>query len=408
MTTYLQFMLHGGGNRFLSQGALTAFAGDMHQEGLIDNLRYREFIQAIDAGIIAANVDVLHYFDRALVFDCRELPESPEQYYGIIYDRIRSIVPGFDPTGLTVRQQIREGHGETIAHELVISMWIDGRSYTQSVFYAPEWKESLDYLGMVANDFQGIVNNWLTETGGEYRLHFVGCAVSHNEAPVTRYDRFGVIALRKEEYRLFDRYHASVLQPHAESFCNIQVEGRIERMIVAYKSIGLFSHLSSEQVDAATNRAMTMNPDDINDVIECFPRMFVDIHDEAADLDHVYVHLTEDLAAVSRGAFAPSDVRDDYVYGESEQVAYSFQFNGKRYEATLFAENDWLDSSFLTLIDRAIAENIPDGRFHNIYGGDIRQMFLTTEQYRYLRDRRLLHFFPESADDWNRLDEWKL
>ena len=97
--------------------------------------------------------------------------------------------------------------------------------------------------------------------------------------------------------------------------------------------------------------------------------------------------------------FQPVKIVDGYTY-EHPSFTYGFTLNNKAYSASLHQDGKWLDPGFWALIDSAEKENNPAGRFYYIYPSDgLTVIYLTNEQYSFLRDHRLLEFTDPEAEE---------
>jgi len=367
---------------------------------LLDSSSYRNFNAAIEGGRINSTLDALSYLDRAVVIDLREMPQEPAGYIPIIFERIKSIVPGFHFDSLRIELQGRDSAGDYPEHGMIISMMIDGREYRQGTFYASDRLKDPDpYLGMVGDTYYEIVNKWLADEGADYRLHQVDYRVVWEDWWAARYDRIGLVALTAHEKRVFDTYPGTLLTVGGETFDAFIGPRGIERAIAGYRQIGLFDHLTEEQIAEGTKRALTESHMNVNGILRQFPNTILDVVLESSLRDEMYADQLKDMAAATHGAFSPSNIRDDYRVKTPSATIFSFEFGGRLYKTKLVMEEDWIDTKFFDLVNRGIEENIPDGRFYALADDDMSMIFLTKKQYEALRQQRLLRFDLPSGEE---------
>lgn len=110
-----------------------------------------------------------------------------------------------------------------------------------------------------------------------------------------------------------------------------------------------------------------------------------------------------ELSLISHGSFKPSNITDNFSKPTDKKSTIKFSFNGKDYSKDLKIEDDWIDPSFFDLIKQAVADNKLNGQFYELYTGgqEASLIFLTTDQYEYLRTNKLLVF----ADQWQTEEE---
>ena len=96
------------------------------------------------------------------------------------------------------------------------------------------------------------------------------------------------------------------------------------------------------------------------------------------------------LAEISGGKFQPTSIVDTYEYDENSE--FSFELNDIRYETTLQNVADWLDLTFLELINGALKENAIDGQFYSFAGEGqfVVLIFLTEDQFTEIQRGQLL------------------
>ena len=164
--------------------------------------------------------------------------------------------------------------------------------------------------------------------------------------------------------------------------------GRVRAALDGLERAGLLAHLDAETrvaVWAGVQERFLREPDEI---LEAVPDLLVAFDGENAYPPRPYASLIRRFAAVSRGAFDPTDITDTFSY-EADSVDVGFTADGRRYEARLSVQSDWLDFSFLDLIAEATGGGV--GQFYRLgpYSED-GYAYLTDAQRSALNRLRLL------------------
>ena len=154
-----------------------------------------------------------------------------------------------------------------------------------------------------------------------------------------------------EVYAVFSR------ENHDNTF---NTEG-VQKIIKEYESIGLFSHLTSTQIDSSKMRISTKELSNYGDILLAFPNTIVYFDWESGNLYDPYKGLTSLFAKASRGVFVPENIVDDFIKNiKNKTTLFGFTFRGRRYEKELKITDDWLDPDFMELIKTALKEQAPD------------------------------------------------
>lgn len=147
--------------------------------------------------------------------------------------------------------------------------------------------------------------------------------------------------------------------------------------VAALRAIGLFAEesdvpdaeLASEIDDAIEERWGTdLAPDDpMRDLAvaeqDLERVLWIDLEADVVGENQVYVTTLADVAAISVGAFEPSDVVESWA-GESGPISVTFELGGTRHELRPAYIDDWIDPTILVPINALIA---PTGRRFELY-----------------------------------------
>jgi len=343
--------------------------------------------------------DLIQYSNNAKAFNLKELPSDLQSGYEEIFEGIRSFVPNFNYSNLLVSLlEGEEDYGDGLTeNRLKISFNIDDEQYTNEVFHDFVRKETqdVDSILKVNSDFHQGVNKYLADTGSSYRLYYANN--SKGGTSIYSDKEFGLIVLTEEQFKAWSTSNSDYFlfaQSHDNSFNSKNVKGAIQ----TYKQLGLFSHLTDEEVDRGEKCVANKTVSSYQDILSCFPSSIVFFDWETGNLENPYESLTQEIAQASRGHFEVTEVQDNFEDSwDEEKVNYSFKFKGQVYKRDLEMQGDWLDPSFLDLVMTVMKENNVGGELH--YCIDDGQangfIFLTDGQYKYLFEHQK-SLFPDN------------
>jgi hypothetical protein len=247
--------------------------------------------------------------------------------------------------------------------------------------------QSHDYRSMTHSDFYEVINKWLADRNSLDRIYR---ANSDNDA-WTKFDvtnhgnTFGLIVLSEQQRAYWpDDILLLSLENHDNRYNSIS----LSKAIQSFDSVGLFSHLSSDEKEKANGQQIYR----YSDLLQCFPDVVHVFDMETGNLENPYEELCNAFARISRGTFAPSNIKDDFAenfQNPKKKVIFSFEWKGRKYSKQLANNGDWLDPEFLTLIRQALRENDVDAGFYDCYDGgqETGFIFLTKDQHQFVQKR---------------------
>ena len=165
--------------------------------------------------------------------------------------------------------------------------------------------------------------------------------------------------------------------------------------------LGLLTHLDKAQLAKSIETVKEKENRNLNYVLISFPEVILSFDVELGNLENPYEEIVSEYSKVSHQEFNPTNVNDDFDL-QKETVSLSFNFNNKTYETEFKVDGDWIDTRFFEYMNEVIAENKLNGKFYSLYGDGAELIYLTTEQYKHIRENKLLVF----ADEWeSQMDE---
>jgi hypothetical protein len=332
---------------------------------------------------------MLSFSERYIQVELQHLEPKPEVTYPIIFKHIQKLLPEFQYSDLQV-DTTETDESDLIRSDATILFFIAGNTYRHTFFHNYRRKvpdpNIAEHPSWVDQDFHKGVNKWLTDSESPYRLYTVN--IPDSEEGVYGNKRVGLLLLKAGEAELISR-NAYLLSQ--ESFDNRLSKRNLNHLIESFIREGFFTYLSAAELDSAKERIATADIGSIEQVLLCFPKTIVLFDWETGNLENPYEDLTRQFEAAARGSFTVTDIADEYKKGwkKEKRVKYGFTMNGRRYEAMLSFEEDWLDPKFMELLKGALKENKIDGDIYYCIdnGQESGYVFLTSKQYRFVKEQ---------------------
>jgi hypothetical protein len=373
-----------------------AFLENLKTNNILSETQHKNLIKSYKPYELKRHFDFISYCNNALVFELSQYPRNPEDYYRLIFNDIKKILPDFDFTNLSIKVfENPRFKSDLIELKASISFDVKGRTYKNTFWHDfmkknPTEKDKKEKLPPISIDFHKGINKWLADINSEKRLYYANKSDIDKQGNLEgaySKETFGLILLHEKQYKTWKTSESSYFlfsQSHDHTF-NTE---RVKTIIQEYEKIGLFNHLSKAEIDSAKMKVTESEISNYQDILLCFPKNIIYFDWESGNLENPYEELTLNFAAASRGEFTPHTIKDNFLKDEKkEKTRYGFTLQGKKYETTLKMNNDWLDPQFVELIKQAIKDQNIDG---NIYycldnGQAVGYIFLNKRQYEYLK-----------------------
>lgn len=333
--------------------------------------------------------DFLPYCRQQQQFNVVHLSADPQLAYSTLMKELFSLIPNFNYQQLTVRVD-----STTLPHSaqkgVCISFQSDEITY-QHLFlqsFKPEHlkKNAGDTVLLINNTFYQGINKWLTDQQSPYRLYF-----AHQPFPrdPKNKEKFALLLLSQQQFNAWGMSNSDPFI-YPESHDNTFTTDHIQHIIQVYDSLGLFSHLSPEELAKAQNGISLSSISRYRHILGTFPRMYANFSWKIVE-KNPYERTLQRFAAISRGVFDPDNIVDNYQRCENEPL-WIFYYKGKSYAKPISCAEGWMLPEGFELIEEALKENQINGRFYACYswhdGDIIRYLFLTNEQYTYLKQHQ--------------------
>ncbi len=383
---------------FLLPEKLTKYLNDLLDRDLLSTETYKSIIESSNRKELSSYTDILKKI-KGIVFinedDYLEL--NQKERFEKVYKKTASVLDilKYDSLSYSIEKNNTESDTGFIIYDALVSLYKEGKTYRYRSFFDADFSnKSKEYAQFLPEQYHQVFNKILADQHSEYRLHIV--SISRNQ--------FAVLPLKKSQFEdlmwSYSGMSSGYINLSYENFSSGFTQTKIKETIAVFDSIGLFSHLSiAEKQDGL----LTVELGEINnysDILAAFKNIVFAIDLEYGIDKGMYKEITELLAAHSKGHFLPTDILDKYVWKKSNKkpFEYGFVLNNKVYKTQLVQEDDWLDLKFYELIEKALKEQEASGRFFEVHPCDgLCVIFLTNEQYQFLKANQLLEFSDEDV-----------
>ena len=389
---------------YMDPEKLKVFASELKSKNIVSS-DYDKLVLDIEKRTLQHGFDFLNYCDKAVIIREQDYPDEPEEYLELIHKKTASIVPelSFSEFEFQVVLDSAISDSDSKFYNFVVSMKSNEKRYKQKSFYQLHSLGQNQYYGnkIDQQEYYKIFNKILSDLGSPYRFHQVRTHIESSIALNNVVDQkvFGIMALTEEQADLLQGLFAYIIPSH-ESFKELN-SSKIESSIEEYKNIGLFSHLTSDQIEFARERVSEQDNNILNSVLMAFPDIIYTFDTELGELDEPYAKLIRELRRISHHDFNATDISDDFDIEKKERVVLKFKMGAKEYSRMFKIENDWIDVDFFDFVTSVVAENKLKGKFYQLYSGgqEVSMIYLTKEQHDYLRSHKLLLFADQSPEE---------
>lgn len=229
------------------------------------------------------------------------------------------------------------------------------------------------------------LNRVLADSGAQSR--FYGLADSSSEAEPSIFNP--IVFLTADQYEAISEL-GFVKIWRSNAWSTMQILGLIDEL----SGIGLFSHLSAQEIARAQRQLMRGYVNSPLAVVAAFPNLVHRfdaemVYDPAED----YARLIQGAMGISRGVFEPHHVIVD-LSSDDAHMGISFTYAGINFARKLEhrGSSDWVDFEYCRMINQALEETGTNGRLYTLETGDqtAALVFLTDSQFALIEQRSLL------------------
>ena len=339
------------------QAALAQLLGRLRQAGVLGAAAAQ---RALSDSVLTKDFqlfEVLPHCARARVLHLPTLPTGPARLYPRVLAEVATLLPAFRPTAVAVEfSEQAVGDDEVFEQQVKLAFTATGRRYRTQ--FTQEYRRrggqnpgpAVD--AELGENFQAGINQWLRDQGAAERLYV---ATVPDARSLYGRERAGLLLLNSAQRRAWGpaSYFLSD-ENHNNSFRSSDIEAAL----ALYQRLGLFSHLTPAEQAAGRRQALGGEVGSYAALLSCFPRVLVQTGGEDAEEPQAYAKALAQVAAVTRGAFRPRQVRDDFNgLADKQRSTLRFLVGTRLYQAALESDLGWMDYDFVDLVQRAVREN---------------------------------------------------
>ncbi|MEM1000898.1 MAG: hypothetical protein AAGN35_27840 [Bacteroidota bacterium] len=382
----------------LAPERVMVFAEKLRRLGVSSGAKYEGLKSAIAEGALSRSVELVAHCDRAVLIDLNQYSLRPADYLEEVHQKTAGVLPelAFADFSFEVVLDSVNSYGNWQSYDCRVTLTVKGKTYRHRSFYSShpkEVKEATDFK-IDSQEYYQIFNQVLADQQSALRLHLVKA----HRGNARDWNTYGIIALTAAQADSL--HYRTYFDLSYENFKNPLTSARIQSAIEAYREIGLLDHLTPEKIAECRKRASETTHEDLNQVLEAFPDVIHSFDLEMSNLTDPYAEVIRACAAISHGDFQPTGTEDDFADEKLNTVTVRFALNRKMYFKALEKMGDWFDGQFFGFLDEVVADNPLPGRFYSLYEGGqgARIIYLTPQQYRFLKSENLLVFAQPGGD----------
>lgn len=364
---------------------------NLKEADVLSEVNYKAVLNSYQTFEIKAPFEYLPYCNNSVLIDLKNHNDPVEGYHHI-FTQIKTILPNVNFYNLDIQAFIDDSNKENaVRSNLQIKFIENGKTYISKFYYDHIDSIEAQTAGGFKIDLEAFkgVNRLLVDQGSDYRLY---CAVKY----ASRYNNFAesgaLILMTENQYNAWnftDRYDRLFEKQNHDNTFN---HNFIKVSIAAFEKIGLLAHLTPEEIELGKEKIIQTKIEHYADILACFPQIIVDFDPVYGNEKEPFKSLTETIIKISKGAFNVENITDDFeenFKNETPLSNFSFELNGKIYQAELYLHDEAYKNKFMQLINRALEENGMSGRLYTLAGNFNLggYLFLSSSQYADLKNK---------------------
>lgn len=372
---------------WLATDKLDRYAQQLRDANIISEEAHTELQKDIESGDIQSTIQLLGFFKRGAIIKAPQTDETVLTYLKRIHEDISKILPelAFTKFQCHIEKDKENSFDDYTSYRAMVSFIVNGTTYRHASWVSDENIKNTSHFD--APEFYKIFNKVLVDKKSPLRLHRITGNTDNGLDPM---GGVGIAALESHQTEMF-RYLGSYLQVSYEPFDHPLTTSEIENAIASYKELGLFDHLQNDQIEKGISEVQLKEIRTTNDIITSFKDVTYSFDYELINLEDPYAEIIREYAKISQGNFNTTEIQDDFSLA-SETAHLQFKIQGKNYKIPLRVKRDWIDSDFFEKIDFVTKEAKIPGKFYGLQSDEVTTIFLTPEQYQFLKEQQLLLF----------------
>ena len=376
---------------WLTPDKLLPVAEQLHKYGIVSDLSFVRLEADINEGKIESAFQLNNYCNHDRIFDVSNYLEDKTIRLEQLHRDIAAMLPGLNFTNFSYSTSPDPTSAKIRLPEIKfkVSLVCNGYTYkyASTILELKNKDGKLHLTDIDLQTFHRIFNKVLTDEHSPLRLHSFMSGPSRGSFDDVQ--RFALIALTGEQSRVFMKDPCmSYMFASMENYDNTLTSGRRDSTIMAWKKIGLFAHLSANELTNAVDDAEVADLFSMDDLLRYFPGVTYSMDSAIRSRDQSYAGILRHLSMLTHHAFVPTKIRQKKVKGG---VRLQYQSNGKIHSFTFKTDYGWLDAKFPVFVKHLGLENNLHGEFHGLPYADA-VIYLTKQQYASAVQFKLLDF----------------
>jgi len=376
---------------WLAPDRLLPVAEQLHKSDVVSDSSFRHLQDDIRAGKIESASELSSYCKLVRTFDINKYPDDPKLWLEQIHRDVAEMLPGLNFTEFSYSAipDSTSSIGNIPVIKYKVSLVCNSQTYknTSIVYNFGSKSGKMQFTEIFRVGFYRIFNKILADEQSPLRLHYV--MFTPGKSVNDHLQHFTLIALREAQTDLFMRSsNFTYVLVSRESYDNTLTSARIDSTIAEWRKIGLFSHLSEDEIRAGIDDAEADNIFSMDNLLANFPQVTYRLNSEVIGPDYPYVTLLNHFSIITHGVFNPTKIKERKVKGG---IKLQYYFNGRIHWYTFNTAMGWLDAKFPAFLKGLSQENNLPGNFYQLPDANA-VIYLAEQQYSYIVEHRLLDF----------------
>ncbi|MEM7655366.1 MAG: hypothetical protein AAF399_04495 [Bacteroidota bacterium] len=333
--------------------------------------------------------DILPYCNQSLLLPSEQLPKEPTERVERILASFSELIPDFSYQNLQILrlQESTEWKRGGVKRQIQVNFDCENQTYGTRVLWGyatsttSNWNAKESTPSLWASDFTSCINRFLLDQQVPYRLFpLVKRGGDHSKIEAE-----GFVLLTEFQWEIWNKMPGEYL-PKEESFDRTLSSSAISQTLAEYKRIGLFSHLTKEEIEEGDSEIRYQQIHSPLDLLRCYPKTIVSINPDSEDFTTPYKQITLAFSNASKGYFQPYNIVDEFEKSWEagmDSSKFEFSHHGNTFSTQFPISGDRWHWDLCDLIEEAIEDNGVDIRLVQCLfnGYEVEYMFLTKQQH---------------------------
>jgi hypothetical protein len=322
---------------------------------------------------IESSFQLNEYLKMGRVFDLTKYPDDPHVWLEQLHRDISQMLPGLNFTDFSYTE-VPDTSFSLPGVRFKVSLTCNGRVYK--------------HISSASSSYRNKEGKILNDEQSPYRLHAITFPYASNNEDR---NQLALMALNEAQWTAYMKasgfnYMMVSLDPYDISLTS----AKIDSTLAGWQTLGLFAHLSTDQLKEAIDNAQASEPVSVGYLLYNFPGVAYDLHDALTGPHQPYKRLLLQLAKITHGEFNPVNIVQVKL---KKGVKLQYRYKGKIHSFAFPTPYGWLDPKFAGFINSLSRENKLQGNFYQTKHDDV-LIYLTKQQHDDALKYKLLELVP--------------